>query len=285
MARSGLFGARPVGAVTVVETPVSLSYARKARIAFLGVGAVAGAFAAAVLAVFMNLLVALFLGAVAGVAIGFVTAAAVWAWPVSRVLWWWSIEIALFGLVVGAPAMVARVSGHRWLVLVLLVMALVACCAIGPVRRCLSVWSWCVVVRHRLRMFLAECVRSGNRARPGSLPLVLWARPTPAGERAWLWLRPGLELADLEGATGRLAVACWAGEARVVRASTRYAALIRVDVARRDPLMQVVTSPLAALIPQMRTHGELPASPAVPPVGLELADVPAPVPEPRGGRR
>ena len=29
-----LFGGRPVGAIAVVETPVSISYARKARITF-----------------------------------------------------------------------------------------------------------------------------------------------------------------------------------------------------------------------------------------------------------
>ena len=65
---------------------------------------------------------------------------------------------------------------------------------------------------------------------------MLWARPTPAGERVWLWLRPGLDLTDLDGKTGKVAVACWAGEVRVVRASARFAALVRVDMTRRDPL-------------------------------------------------
>jgi hypothetical protein len=117
------------------------------------------------------------------------------------------------------------------------------------------------------------------------LPLVLWARPTPAGERVWLWLRPGLEVADLDGKAGRIAVTCWASEVRVVRASQRYAALIRVDIARRDPLANRVESPLAALVPRPRTS-DVPVSPAVPTVGLDLADIPdPPAPDTRGGRR
>jgi hypothetical protein len=140
-----------------------------------------------------------------------------------------------------------------------------------------------VVVRHRLRLCFAQFVRAVNRTHPGSLPLVLWARPTPAGERVWLWLRPGLDLDDLDGRLGRLAVACWASEARVVRASPRFAALVRVDLARRDPLIGLVASPLALLIPNK--NAAVPVSPGMPPVGLDLADVPESAPEPRGGRR
>ena len=81
---------------------------------------------------------------------------------------------------------------------------------------------------------------AGVGSRPGTLPLVLWARPTPAGERVWLWLRPGLELVDLDGKAGLIAVACMGEEVRIVRASQRYAALMRVDVARRDPLTGLV---------------------------------------------
>lgn len=108
-------------------------------------------------------------------------------------------------------------------------------------------WLRCVVVRHRLRLCFAQFVRAVSRTRSGSLPLILWARPTPAGERVWVWvwLRPGLDLTDLEGKTSKFAVACWAGEVRVVRASERYAALLRVDIARRDPPTAEVLSPLA----------------------------------------
>jgi hypothetical protein len=142
------------------------------------------------------------------------------------------------------------------------------------------------MVRHRLRLCFAGIVRGSGGVRPGSLPLVLWARPTPAGERVWLWLRPGLELADLDGKTGRIAVACWAKQVRVVAASERYAALIRVDIARRDPLVVRIDSPLALLIsnPRKSSGADVPVSSAVPLVGLDLADIPEPAPEPRGRR-
>jgi hypothetical protein len=120
------------------------------------------------------------------------------------------------------------------------------------------------------------------------LPLLLWARPTLAGERVWLWLRPGLELEDLEGKAGLIAVACIAKQVRIAPASEKYAALLRVDVARRDPLTGRIDSPLALLIPSLRSTelADVPVSPAVPPVGLELAGIQEPAPEPvRGGRR
>src|SRR5690348_6754584 len=100
MAKGGLFGARPVGAVTVVEAPVSQAYARKARIAFLGVSVVTGVVAAGVFGVFTNPVVAFLLGVIAGLVCGLVVAAWVWAWPVLRVLWWWSTEITLLLFVV-----------------------------------------------------------------------------------------------------------------------------------------------------------------------------------------
>ena len=144
---------------------------------------------------------------------------------------------------------------------------------------------------------MAQCndlftlVRSQVRVtggRPVALPLLLWARPTPAGERVWLWLRPGLALEDLDGKAGLIAVTCIAKQVRIAGASDRYAAFLRVDVTRRDPLTDLVRSPLALLIPSLRHNPEadVPVSPAVPPVGLDLADVEdPPTPEPRGGRR
>ena len=287
MAKGKLFGDRPVGAITIVETPVSQWYVQRARVAFLVVGAVSAVVTAAVVAVIAPLLLAVVLGVLAGVVCGMVAAVLVRAWPVLRVLWWWSLEITVAGLLVWGPSSLARAT-RPWLAVVVVVLVAGLCGLVHPVRRWLSAWMWCVVVRHRLRLCFAGIVRGSSGVRPGSLPLVLWARPTPAGERVWLWLRPGLELADLDGKTGRVAVACLAKEVRVVAASPRYAALIRVDVARRDPLADVVDSPLAALVAQLRgMDADVPVSPAVPRVGLDLADVDEPAPEPpsRGGRR
>ena len=93
----------------------------------------------------------------------------------------------------------------------------------------------------------------------------------------------------MDGRTGRIAVACIAKQVRIVPASDRYAALLRVDIARRDPLSGRVESPLALLIPALRhnVHADVPVSPGMPPVGLDLADIeepPAPA-QHGGGRR
>jgi hypothetical protein len=277
-----LFGQRP-GTIAVVDPPVSASYARKARVAFLAVSAVVGVSAAAVSAVFWHPLAAVLLSVVAGLACGFPAALLVLAWPVLRVLWWWSIEATVLAFVVLVPALLADAT-RPVVALALVLLAVGACVLVRPVRRVLVAGSWCLVVRHRLRVCFAEFVRAATRNRSGSLPLILLARPTPAGERVWVWLRPGLDLTDLEGKTGKVAVACWAGEARMVRASARFAALVRVDLTRRDPFADTIASPLATLIAHMR-NADAPVSPAMPPIGLDLADVPEPDPKPSGGRR
>jgi hypothetical protein len=282
-----LFGGSPVGAVSIVERPVSQWYVQRARVAFAGVGVVSGLVAAAVVAVFGPLLLAVVAGVLAGAVCGFVAAVLVRVWPVLRVLWWWSIEIIVGALLVLGPSALARATSP-WLAVAVIAVVLGVCVLVGPVRRFLIAWSWCLAVRHRLRLCFAGIVRGSSGVRPGTLPLLLWTRPTPAGARVWLWLRPGLDLADLDGKTGRIAVACWANQARVVAASEKYAALVRVDLARRDPLTGRIDSPLALLIPSLRqnTKAKVPVSPAVPPVGLDLADIEEPpVTEPRGGRR
>jgi hypothetical protein len=291
MAPSKPFGERPVGAVAIVDAPVSQWYARRAGVAALVVGLTSGALATAVLSVFCPLLLAVVLGVLAGVVCAFVTAVLVRVWPVLRALWWWSIEITTTTVVAGGWVTLAHLTVW-WVASVFLVAVTVAVFVPRRSRRFVTAWSWCLVVRHRLRLCFATLVRSQVRVtggRPAALPLLLWARPTLAGERVWLWLRPGLALEDLEGKAGLIAVACIAKQVRIASASERYAALLRVDIARRDPLTGRIDSPLALLIPSLRAIGseaDVPVSPAVPPVGLELADIQEPAPEPaRGGRR
>ena len=288
-----LFGARQVGAITVVETPLSQSYARKALVAFLVVSGTVGVLTAAGAALFVHPVLALLLGLLTGVVCGLVAAVLVRVWPVLRALWWWSAEIVALLVALEGPAWLARATS-AWLATAAVAVVAGVCVLVGPVRRRLVAWSWCVIVRHRLRVCFAEFVRAAGRSRPGCLPLVLWAKPTPAGERVWLWLRPGLDLTDLEGKADKVAVTCWAREARMVRASDRFAALIRVDLTHRDPLTGEVASPLAALVASLRngtkdetSDGDAAAFSAVPPVGLDLADIPEPEPQPqaRGGRR
>jgi hypothetical protein len=279
----GLFGQKPTGTVALVEPPVSASYAMRARVAFFAVSAGVGLLGSAVLAAAMNPVKAVALGVLAGMTAGLVVGVLVRVWPVLRVLWWWSMEITAAVLLVGGSSALARLTHLLVSVVLLLVLAGVAG-GVPKVRRRLSALVWCAVVRHRLRVTFGEVIRSSNRARPACLPLVLFARPTPAGERVWLWLRPGLDLAELEGRTGKVAVTCWASEVRMVRASARFAALIRVDIARRDPLSGLVHTPLLELL--RNTKGVAPVSPGMPPLGLDLDDVadPEPPATPRRGR-
>jgi hypothetical protein len=242
--------------------------------AFLVITVAGGVLAAAVSGGALPLPTAMFWAAIAGL----VAMLVIRAWPVLRAVWWWAGEIAAVAAVISAATWVADATGPLVAVALVVLLAGVAG-LVPPVRRLVVAWGWCAVVRHRLRLCFAEFIRSANRVSPGCLPLVLWARPTPAGERVWLWLRPGLDLDELEGRTGKLAVACWAGEARVVRASTRFAALLRVDVARRDPLTDTVASPLAARIPK-QTNPTGPAPAGVMGLGLDLPDVPEDVPDP-----
>lgn len=281
----------PIGTVTIVDAPVSQWYARRAGVTALVVGLASDVLMTAVLSVFCPLLLAVVLGALAGVVVAFVAAVLVRVWPVLRALWWWSIEITAAVVVAGGWVALAHVT--TWWIASAVLLA-VAVAVLGPrrSRRFVYAWSWCLVVRHRLRLCFATLVRSQVRVaggRPAALPLLLWARPTLAGERVWLWLRPGLSLEYLEkeDRLAGIAVACIAKQVRITAASERYAALLRVDVARRDPLSGRIDSPLALLIPSLRTtDADVPVSPAVPLVGLELADIEEPAPEPpRGGRR
>src|SRR5207248_1269427 len=102
---------------------------------------------------------------------------------------------------------------------------------------------------------------------------ILWARPTPAGDRVWIWLRPGLALADLQTRLGEIAVACWATAALAETASRSNAAFVRLDIKRRDVLTGTIPSPLLGLIrpgapATERDTTEIPAA-------LDLPQVPA----------
>ncbi len=89
-----------------------------------------------------------------------------------------------------------------------------------------------MLTRHRLHAGLVE-VRATTRA--GRLPVFLLVRPAPFGERGWLWCRAGISAEDIDDESDRLRAALWARDVRVTR-DRRSAALVRVDVIRRDPL-------------------------------------------------
>lgn len=114
-------------------------------------------------------------------------------------------------------------------------------------RRYLTTRVWCVLDRHRLRLCLRQTkVRTMNM--DGSLPLLLWARPTKIGERVWVWVRAGSSGEDIEDAIEYIAPACYARSARVQRVR-QLTTLVAIDIVRRDPLADPapVASPLAKL--------------------------------------
>jgi hypothetical protein len=150
-------------------------------------------------------------------------------------VWRWRAELLCVLILITAWVLVAYQipsSWPTWTVPVILA-AIIALIAVVPfLRRFVTRRAWCVFSRHRVR----KCfVQSRVMTHEGLLPLFMWTRPTPVGDRLWLWLRPGLSGRDIEAVSDRIAAACWASEARV-RVSAKRAAIVSVEVIRRDPL-------------------------------------------------
>jgi len=233
-----------MGTVTVIEEPVLRSYRRKAKIVFYLTAVITGALGATVAASKWHPVIALGVGLVLALVMGTIVGAVVAAWPILRALWWWTPETVICGSVIYGWIELAE---HTTLLCRLAVMAVICGvpAALKPVRARINQVTWCLVTRHRIRTCFSEFIIAN---RTGSLPLILWARPTPVGERVWIWLRPGLSLDDLLDRLDKIAVACWATAALAEVASRSNAAFIRVDIKRRDVLGGTVTSPLLDMI-------------------------------------
>ena len=262
------FGRRS-GTVTVIEEPVRRNAARTAKIAFWVIWIAVSALAATVLASIWHPIIALFAGAVIGAVTGLLAAAVIIAWPVLRALWWWAPEIVLAaGLVFGW----LQLAEHTTLPFRLGAVALIAGvpAAIPPVRRYIIAVAWCVIIRHRLRSCFSEFIITN---RYGSLPLILWARPTAVGVRTWIWLRPGLALDDIQQRLDLIAVACWSASATAEAASQTNSAHIRLDIKRRNAVAGTIPSPLLGLVSPETPGPQRDAMPV--PSALDLPDVDA----------
>lgn len=264
------FGRKPAtGTVTVIETRVHRSSARHAKLAFYLTLTTVALLTGTVAAEQAHPVLALAIGLAAGLGSGVFAWVVVRVWPVVRLLWWWAPEILLALAVVYGWTALAR---HTPLFIRLLVLALVVGipAAIPTVRRWIVALAWCVIVRHRLRVCFTEFIITNSS---GTLPLILWAVPTPVGERVWIYLRPGLSLSDLESRLEKIAVACHAATVTVQRACEGNSAFLRLDIKRRDVLAATIASPLVDLVD--------PATPPTPrpstdlPTALDLPDVPA----------
>ncbi|MET8278751.1 hypothetical protein [Micromonospora sp. NPDC005174] len=261
---------RNTGTVTVIEAKVHRSSARNARLAFVLTAVIVGLLSAVVAASSVHPILGLFIGAAIGIPCGALAWLLVRIWPVIRLLWWWSTEIVLSVLLL---TFWVQLANHTPTVVTLLVVALVVGvpAAIPAARRQVIAWTWCLVVRHRLRVCFAQFIIANQS---GSLPLILWARPTPVGERVWVYLRPGLSMADLEGRLDKIAVTCHASTALVERASDGNAAYLRFDIKRREVLTAQVNSPLVDVINPDTPTADRP-TPVIP-TALDLPDVDAP---------
>ena len=164
------------------------------------------------------------------------------------VVWRWRWELITTAALIIATIMLNNAGLPGALILTATVAVLVV---VPPTRRFVRTRLWCVITRHRLRSCLNE-LRTLNYS--GNLPFILHAHGTKVGESVWLWMRPGLSVSDVESRTEHIAAACWGRDARIHR-SRRMAALVRVDIVRRDPLAaSEVKSPLLGDTARMGTN-------------------------------
>lgn len=252
---------------------------RVAKAAFITTLAVLAPTVTVVAATFTALWLAVIIGLAAGLAVATLVGLVVLIWPGLRLVWYWIGEItALTVLLVAYLGLTRLLPAPAALAVLAVVVGLPF--ALSSSRRRLLAWCWCAISRHRLRTCFATFVRAN---RYGSLPWILLARPTRAGERVWVWLRPGLSAEDLhtEAGLARLAVGCWANEVKINPTTGRRAALLRIDITRRNPLTETVTSPLTNLLPDLDLFDHLPqqgpaTAPVVDPTGLDLPGIPNP---------
>jgi hypothetical protein len=268
-ATRGLGFGRRSGTVTVIEERVHRSSARNARMAFIVTFIIVAVLTATVASDHMHPILAGLLG----VLVAFVAGTLVWAvvrvWPVLRVLMWWTPEIgAALTLVYGWLALADATPA--WLTLAITAPLIGVPAAVPAIRKWVVAIAWCFIVRHRLRVCFSQFIIAN---RSGSLPLILWARPTPVGERVWVYLRPGLSLSRLQQRLDEITVACHADSVLADRANeTGNAAYVRFDIKRNKVLTGTVSSPLVGVI-DTDTIPTAYTAPTEVPGGLDLPDV------------
>lgn len=265
------FGRRGGGTVTVIEDRVQRSAIRRAKIAFWVTAVIVTVLAAIIAASYINPMLAVIIGVLAGGLIGGIVFIAVVIWPIVRALWWWLPEISATGALGYGWTQLAE---HTTLIPRLLIVAVVIGVPAGvpAIRRRVLAIIWCLISRHRIRVCFAQFIITN---RYDSHPFILWARPTPVGERVWMWLRPGLAIDDIESRLDKIAAACWASNVTVERASKTNAAYLRLDIKRGDALTRVIPSPLAGLIGPNTPVPATERAPVVAPTALDLPDVAA----------
>lgn len=213
-------------------------------------------------------IVAFLIGAAIGLLAGLAAALWVLIWPFVRRIWWWAAEITLTLLLFTGWTLLAE---HTSMLVTGLVVTVVVGVPAAITRIRHGIWRlvWCFVTRHRIRHCFTTFILTN---RYDSDPFILWARPIQAGERVWIYLRPGLAVDNLQNQVKQLAVGCWSDEVTVERASDTNSAYLRIDVKRRDPLKKSIPTPLMDGITTTVPHTPRTAVEA-PTKKLDLTDV------------
>jgi hypothetical protein len=248
------------------------NYARMAKITLWVVGISSALLTELITLTILPLLWSVLAALLVGFVVGSVASAAVIAWPVLRVIWWWLPEITIAAVVFGSINIGwLELTWHHVILALRIIITLAVLgtpAVFRPVRRNVKAVAFCLISRHRIRTCFSEFIITN---RYGTLPLILWAKPTPAGERLWIFLRPGLAVSDVQDRADQIAVACWASSVVIELADPSNSALLRIDIKRRDPLTEVTTSPITELatgfIPRTRPE------PSTAPAALDLTDV------------
>ncbi|MEV4009603.1 hypothetical protein AB0J35_03815 [Nonomuraea angiospora] len=261
------FGRRD-GCITVIENNVLYSYRRTAKITFYVTLAIVGLFAAVISTYYLPPIAAVPVGLVAGTIIGGLIASVIAIWPVLRAIWWWLPELSLVLSLIGIWAYLQDQTNP--IITGIVYATIITTVGLIPaVRHYTLALLWCLIVRHRLR----TCFNAFLPAdRHGHLPFIGLAKPILAGERVWVWLRPGLSLEQIEHRLDRIAVACWAASVTVTKARTSNAATIYLDIKRRDVQGGMAGSPLTDDLPTDIPARSRPVDTV--PTQLDLADVP-----------
>jgi hypothetical protein len=267
--------------VTVIEEPVMRNYARMAKITLWVAGISSALLTELITLTILPTLWSVLAALVVGFVVGSVASAAVIAWPVLRVIWWWLPEITIAAVVFGSVNIGwLELTWHHVILAprIIITLAVLGTPAVfSPVRRNVKAVAFCLISRHRIRTCFSEFIITN---RYGTLPLILWAKPTPAGERLWIFLRPGLAVSDVQDRADQIAVACWASSVVIELADPSNSALLRIDIKRRDPLIAAA----AGFIPDEGLPDEGRAIPMAP-AALDLTDVTAADVAPADARR
>src|SRR5215468_5575580 len=164
-------------------------------------------------------------------------------------------------------AIIALLAGG----LIGLVPAFIAAAIVAAWPMLRAIWWWLPELAVTGGLTASWVELAGHTALVPRIVITAAAVGVPAAERLWIWLRPGLSLADVQERADKIAAACWASAVVADQASASNSAMVRIDIKRRDPLTGTVSSPLAQLLGKAIPGRSADAAPA--PAAPDLPDI------------